>query len=117
MLPLTPAELEIMHVVWAHPGVTVAEVVTTLADGRAYTTVLTLLRILEQKGHVRAEKEGRRHVYHAVLGRQAYEAVAVRSVVEGVFAGDATRLVRALVDTGGLAPAERDALRKLLEEG
>jgi predicted transcriptional regulator len=112
---LTPAELEIMQVVWAHPGATVQEVADHLADGRAYTTVLTLLRILEQKGHVVSAKEGRRHLYTAVSPREAYEGVAVRAVVRDVFSGDAARLVRRLVE-GGLDPAEREAIRRLLEE-
>lgn len=115
--PLTPAELDIMQVVWDHPAVTVQEVVAQLADGRAYTTVLTLLRILEQKGHVGATREGRRHLYTATHPRHAHERALVHGVVRDVFAGDAARLVRHLVEADALGPAERAELRRLLGEG
>lgn len=112
--PLTPAEREIMKVIWEHPGATVLEVVAELADGRAYTTVLTLLRILEQKGHVTATREGRRHLYTASHPRLAHERALVDGVVRDVFAGDASRLVRHLVEGDALGPAERAELRRLL---
>lgn len=113
---LTPAELEIMRVLWAHGPAPVQAVVDALADDRAYTTVATLLKILEQKGFAESHKEGRRQVYAAVTPRPAYEERSVRSLVERVFEGDRAALVRTLLDSGDVDAAELDAIRRLLDQ-
>ena len=69
---LTDAELRLMDVVWAKGTATVAEVVEGLPTGvpLAYSTVLTTLRILENKGYLRHTKDGRSFVYHPVVKRE-----------------------------------------------
>ncbi len=114
---LTAAELELMHVLWDLDEATVQQVLDGLKGAkRAYTTVATLLKILDDKGFVTAQKDGRKLTYRPTVGRPAYEATAVRDVVERVFAGDAGALVRTLVEHERLRPEDLRALRALLEE-
>lgn len=114
---LTPAELEIMGALWKTTEAGVHEVLDALGGGRAYTTVSTLLRILEQKGFVRSRKSGRQHLYRAATGRLAYQKATLRDLLRRVFGGDASALVRSLVSTGDLKPEDVAGLRKLLRGG
>lgn len=115
---LTAAELELMHALWAHADAgpcTVAEVIEGLTGPpRAYTTVATLLKILEDKGFARSTLAGRKLLYAAAVDRPAYEGTAVKDVVARVFSGDAAALVRTLVKAEALTDAERATLRALL---
>ena len=113
---LTAAELELMHALWTHEGAaTVGEVIEQLAGpARAYTTIATLLKILEDKGFARSTLSGRKLVYEAAVERPAYEDTAVRDVVQRVFSGNATALVRTLVATEALSEADRAMIRALL---
>lgn len=114
---LTAAELELMHVLWARGEATVQEVLDGLSgERRAYTTVATLLKILEDKGFATSVKDGRRLSYRPAVDRAAYEATAVRDVVSRVFSGDAGALVRTLVSAESLTPEQRAALAALLDE-
>lgn len=113
---LTPAELDLMRVVWARGPSSVQEVVDALADDRAYTTVATLLKILEQKGFLTTRREGRRHVYAPATPRPAYEARSVRSLLDRVFDGDAAALVRRLVGSEGVDAEELAEIRRVLDE-
>ena len=65
----TDRELDVMNVLWEEGPATVAQVQAQLADALAYTTVLTILRTLEEKGHVGHEEAGRAYRYHARVGR------------------------------------------------
>ncbi|NOJ81922.1 BlaI/MecI/CopY family transcriptional regulator [Myxococcus xanthus] len=115
--PLTPVELELMHIVWRLGEVSVADVLAALPPERAlaYTSVSTVLRILEQKGVVHSRKQGRGHLYSAVLPRDAYEAQSVRHLVETVFDGTPSALVARLVEAVPLSASDMDQLRKLLD--
>jgi predicted transcriptional regulator len=115
--PLTPVELELMQLVWKQGEVSVADVLAALPPERAlaYTSVSTVLRILEQKGVVRSRKQGRGHLYSAVLPREAYEAQSVRHLVDTLFSGTPSALVARLVEAVPLAPDEVEQIRKLLK--
>jgi predicted transcriptional regulator len=115
--PLTPVELELMQLVWRLGEVSVADVLAALPPERAlaYTSVSTVLRILEQKGVVRSRKQGRGHLYSAVLPREAYEAQSVRHLVDTLFEGTPSALVARLVEAVPLAPEEVEQIRKLLK--
>ena len=93
----TDRELDIMDVLWEHGPATVAEVQGRLGDPLAYTTVLTILRTLEEKGHVGHEEEGRAYRYHAEVARDAAERSAVRQLVRKVFRGSPELLLTQLV--------------------
>jgi predicted transcriptional regulator len=115
---LTEVELELMVLLWRMGGGTVSEVLQALPPARklAYTSVSTIVRILEQKGVVRSEKVGRAHRYLPVVARDDYEAFALHQVVGKVFDGQPLALVRRLVDTAGLTRREIADLKRLLDE-
>src|SRR5688572_18693315 len=113
---LTDVELELMTIVWRLGEASVAEVIAALPRERelAYTSVSTILRILESKGVLEARREGRGHIYVPVLSRNAYEASAVQDVVTRVFEGAPVALVRQLVDNVDLSAEDLREIRKLL---
>jgi predicted transcriptional regulator len=115
---LTETELELMTILWRLGGGTVGEVLAALPADRplAYTSVSTILRILEQKGVVDSEKVGRGHRYLPTVAKEDYETFALGQVVSKVFDGQPLSLVRRLVDTAGLSRKEIAALRQLLDD-
>ena len=120
-LNLTEAELRLMDVVWDKDAVTVGEVAAALRGEPvlAYNTILTTLRILEQKGYVRHTKpeEGRAFVYRAVVGRNQARRNALRQLVRGFFANSPELLVLNLLDDGELSQRELRKIRNLIAEG
>ncbi|HET6145994.1 MAG TPA: BlaI/MecI/CopY family transcriptional regulator [Polyangia bacterium] len=114
---LTESELELMTILWRGAGATAGEVQAALPPERplAYTSVSTILRILEQKGVVRSEKVGRGHRYLPAVAKGDYEAFALGQVVDKVFDGQPLSLVRRLVDTAGLTRKDLAALKALLD--
>jgi predicted transcriptional regulator len=120
-LNLTEAELRLMDIVWDKGTATVGEVAAALPGepGLAYNTVLTTLRILEQKGYVRHTKprEGRAFVYRAVVGRKQASRNAVRHLIRRFFANSPELLVLNLLDDGDLSQQELQKIRNLLAEG
>jgi predicted transcriptional regulator len=114
---LTPAELELMTVLWQLGEGTVREVMDHLEAEQppAYTTVSTIVRILEQKGFVASRKRGRSHVYAPSLDRPAYERRNVRHLVGSLFDGDPAALARHLVDDDDLSDEDLQQLQALLE--
>ncbi len=120
-LNLTEAELRLMDVVWDKGAVTVGEVAAALTGEPilAYNTILTTLRILEQKGYVRHTKsrEGRAFVYRAVVGRKQASRNALRHLVRGFFANSPELLVLNLLDDGDLSQRELQSIRNLLAGG
>lgn len=113
---LTEVELELMTILWELGEGAVADVLARLSKGRelAYTSVSTVLRILEQKGVVTARKEGRGHVYVPAMRKDDYEARTVRHVVERVFNGTPVALVRQLLNSVEVDEAELAELKKLI---
>lgn len=113
---LTPAELEIMHVLWALGRGSISDVQERLGKDRAYTTISTLLRILEQKGFITSHKDGRVLVYAPQTPRPEVEAATIKDMVQRLFDGNPAALVRRLLATETVRPEDRAAIRKLLEE-
>ena len=111
----TPRELDIMSVLWERGPSTVAEVQESLRDELAYTTVLTLLRVLEEKGHVSHTSEGRAHRYAPLVERQAAGRSALRRVTERLFGGSPELLLTRLVEDGDLTEEELRRMRDLLQ--
>ncbi|HET7273771.1 MAG TPA: BlaI/MecI/CopY family transcriptional regulator [Longimicrobiaceae bacterium] len=112
----TDRELDLMGVLWECGSATVTEVRERLADDLAYTTVLTILRILEEKGHVRHEEEGRAHRYFPLVERQAAGASAVRRVTRKLFQDSPELLLTHLVADRDLSDGELRRLRDLLDD-
>lgn len=113
---LTDVELELMTILWKHGEGSVADVIAELSPGRdlAYTSVSTILRILEQKKILKARKEGRGHIYIPVLTKDEYEKKAVKHVVEKVFDGTPTLLVKHLLDSSKLSDDELAEIKLML---
>lgn len=118
---LTEAELRLMDVVWDKGPVTVGEVAAALPGEPtlAYNTILTTLRVLEQKGYVRHTKprEGRAFIYRAVVGREQASRNALRHLVRGFFSNSPELLVLNLLDDGDLSERELKKIRNLLTGG
>jgi len=112
----TDRELDVMAVLWEHGPATVREVQERLEPDLAYTTVLTVLRTLEAKGHVRHEPEGRAHRYHPMVARDTAGASALRRLVSKVFEGSPEALLTQLVADEQLSEEELRSLRRLLDE-
>ena len=112
----TDRELDIMGVLWDLGSATVAEVQERLPDPLAYTTVLTILRTLEEKGHVRHEEEGRAYRYIPKVDREAAGRSALRRLVRKVFKGSPELLLTQLVSDRGLSSAQLERIRRMLEE-
>ena len=115
---LTRAESEIMRVLWDREGATVHEVVEALPRVVAYTTALTMLRILEQKGYVRHEPHpagGRAHLYRPVVPASKTRQLHVRDLVDRLFGGRSEQLVVGLLDDENLTRAELERLRNAIE--
>jgi predicted transcriptional regulator len=95
---LTKAELRIMQVLWKLRRGSVAEVVAAMPKPPlAYTTILTMLRILEQKGAVKRELEGRAHIYFPAFEEDDAAGTAIGDVVKSFFANSKTALAMRLI--------------------
>lgn len=96
---LAPQELEIMKVVWARRSATVRDVYEELRARRriAYTTVMTMMNILERKGHLKKRAEGRSFVYQPARPKRQVVGAMVREFLDRVFGGAAEPLLVQLV--------------------
>jgi predicted transcriptional regulator len=112
----TDRELDLMAILWERGPSTVAEVKERLDDELAYTTVLTILRTLEQKGHIGHEEEGKAHRYFAKVEREAAGESALRHMVAKLFAGSPSLLLTQLVSDAKLGAGEIKRMRKLLKK-
>jgi BlaI family penicillinase repressor len=115
----TERELDLMTVLWDVGPSTAAEVRATLASrdvDLAYNTVLTLLRILEDKGHVDHKEEGRAHRFRATVKRNEAGASALTRTLDRMFGGSAEALVAQLVQQRGLSKDELKRLRSVVDE-
>lgn len=116
MQTLTPVEHELMAILWKLGQGTVREVMAQLPIGRdlAYTSVSTMLRILEQKKILNTVKNGRQHIYIPAITQEAYSASTVNKMVSQVFAGDSVAMVSYLVKDN-ISINEIDEIQKLLD--
>lgn len=112
----TERELDIMQVLWDDGPSTVADVRGALEDDLAHNTVLTMLKVLEEKGHVRRDTSERAHRFSALVERGPAGASALRRVTEQLFQGSPEALLLNLVDTQDLDDDEIARLRDLLDE-
>jgi predicted transcriptional regulator len=113
---LSRRERQIMDIVYRDGRVTAAEVNERLPDPPSYSAVRALLRILEQKGHVRHELDGTRYVYLPVVGKQSARRSALRDVVETFFEGSAEKVVAALLDREALSEGELERLSAMIAQ-
>jgi predicted transcriptional regulator len=115
---LTRAESEIMSILWSSNGATVHEVVSAMPRPVAYTSVLTVLRILERKGYVRHEPHpdgGRAHVYKPLVQVTKARRHHVRDLVDRLFGGQSEELVVGLLEEEKWSKADLERLREVID--
>ena len=116
---LTEAELRVMNVLWTKGPSTVQQVLQALPDGvdLAYNSVLTTIRVLENKGYVEHTKESRAHIYRPSVAREEARSSEVRHLVNRFFGNSHESLLLNLLEEQNLDPDELKRLRQMLEEG
>ena len=114
---LTDGEARLMTVLWERTSATVAEIVETLGTERPvnYSTVQTLLRILEKKGYIEHRKSGRAFVYKPVVDQQQARRRALKHLVSRLFDGSPSLLVLNVLEHERIAPDELKRLKQLLD--
>jgi predicted transcriptional regulator len=112
----TDRELDVMAVLWRTGSATVREVQQQLEPDLAYTTVLTILRTLEAKGHVGRELHGKAHRYHPEVHRDEAGSTALGQILTKIFSGSPDALLTRLVSDQNLNESDLRRLRKLLDE-
>lgn len=116
--PLSPAQLEIMNVVWDRPEVTVGEVLEILAARReiARNTVQTVMNRLEERGWLKRRKVANAYRYAAAVPRETTLQRMVSQLVDTAFEGSAEGLVMALLEGRGVSEDEAARIRALIEK-
>jgi predicted transcriptional regulator len=114
--PLSRREREIMEILHGARGLTVAEVRERMTDPPGYSAVRALLRILEEKGHIRHEQRGPRYVFSPVVSQAKARRSAMKALVQTFFGGSPGEAVAALLDESRakLSGAELDRLAELI---
>ena len=111
-----PRELAVMSILWKRGSATVSEVRDDLEEDLAYTSVLSALQTLEEKGYVRHEPEGRAYRYFATVEAERAGGSALTRIRDAIFQGSAERMFAQLVSDKKLSRAELVRMRKLLAE-
>jgi predicted transcriptional regulator len=109
-------ELDIIAVLWEKGASTAAEVRAALKDDLTHNTVLKMLSILEEKGHVAHVEEGRAHRFHALVARETAGSSAFTRLVDKMFAGSAEALLSHFVRERRLTREELERVRQVLDE-
>jgi predicted transcriptional regulator len=113
---LTEAELRIMDVLWRKGSGTVQQVLDWLPSVLAYNSVLTTIRTLEKKGHVKHVKDGRAHVYEPIIGREEATRSEIRHLVSRFFRNSHEALVLNILQDEAIDADELKRLREMLEQ-
>ena len=117
-LDLSRRERQIIDILYAQGRATAAEVQTALPDPPSYSAVRAMLRILEEKGHVRHEQDGPRYIYWPIVPRDAARRTELQHVLRTFFGGSTESAVAALLDLrqGELSADERRRLKQLIDD-
>lgn len=115
-LHFPPRELAVMSVLWRLGSATVADVREHLDEDLAYTSVLSALQILEDKGYVRHEAEGRAYRYFPTVAADKAGRSAITRIKDAIFQGSAERLFAQLVADRRLSRDELQRMREMLAE-
>ncbi len=113
----TDSELEILQVLWDRGASTVREVNSIMNEKReiGYTTSLKIMQIMHDKGFLKREKDGKGHIYTAIVEREATQRALIDRFVEGAFGGSAMQLVMQALGGHKASPAEIDQIRDYLD--
>ena len=117
---LSPANLEIMKIIWDKGEVTINEVVDTInatrKDKLRRTTVQVQMNRLEEYGWLKHKKKGRTHIYFSVVGKQKTRREILMDVTHRVFGGSRAELVKCLLEDSTVSPEDIEELRDLLDK-
>jgi BlaI family transcriptional regulator, penicillinase repressor len=115
---LSRRERQIVDILYSQGRATAAEVQAGLPDPPSYSAVRAMLRILEDKGHVRHEQDGPRYVYVPTVTRERAKRTALRHVLQTFFDGSAEQAISALLDQSDTRMSDRelDRLAKLIDQ-
>lgn len=115
---LSRRERQIMEILYQRGKASASEVREAMEDAPSYSAVRAMLRVLEDKGHVRHQEEGLKYVYAPVVAREKAKRSAVKHLLETFFAGSPEQAVAALLDVSAtrLTPEELDRMAGLIEK-
>jgi len=114
---LTEVELELMDVLWDKGAASVTEIVEALPEERlAYSSVLTMMRILEQKGYVVHEKEGRAFIYRPLVDRRQAQQSVIGYLLKRFFNNSPEQLVVNLLEHEEVGPRDVKRLKQMIED-
>ena len=117
---IKPSELEmqILSVLWEHGPLTARQVLETMRDGkqRAYTSILSVMQVMEKKGLLRHTNQGTAHVYKPALSKRRILKPFMQKMVSEVFAGRPAALMQALLSETSVSDAELEEMQKLLAQ-
>lgn len=114
---LTEVELELMDVLWDKGAASVTDIVEALPEERlAYSSVLTMMRILEQKGYVTHEKEGRAFIYRPLVNRREAQQSVIGYLLRRFFDNSPEQLVVNLLEHEEVGPREVKRLKKMISD-
>ena len=105
-----------MRVLWACGEGSVRDIQQRLPPGAHYNSVLTIIRVLESKGHVNHHEQGRGYVYRPTVSQQEARRRVLDYLIDGLFGGSATSVVLNLVETGDLSMKELDQIRQRIRQ-
>jgi predicted transcriptional regulator len=111
-------EMEILQIVWSHGEATVQDVLNEILRKRrvAYTSVMTMMRNLSDKGLLKHRSEGRSYVYSAAVNPRTIKRRLLRDTVDKVFGGSSVELIQNLVETEKLSDEEVRELKRIIRE-
>ena len=117
-IDLSRRERQIMDVIYASGSATVREVMDRIPDPPSYSAVRAMLRVLEEKGHLKHEQDGPRYTYLPVVPHEQARDSAMKQMLRTFFDGSAERAVAALLDMSGtdLSPNEWDRLADMIKQ-
>ncbi|CDZ76583.1 Regulatory protein BlaI [Legionella massiliensis] len=115
---LTEVELELMTIIWSLEKVTIKEVVAQLSAERplAYTTVATVIKVLEQKGFLECQKSSYAHVFVPLVTKSDYESTCIDHIVANVFDGEPVALVQRLLSANKLQQGDIQMIEEALKQ-
>ena len=115
---LTEVELELMSIVWSLGPTTVKDVSKQLPKARnlAYTTIATVMKILENKGFLTCQKDTHAHVFTPAVSKTHYEATCLEHMVNHVFDGEPMALVQRLIEAKKIQPDDIEIIEKILKK-
>jgi len=115
---LTENELDVMKILWVQAPLKISDILELLkkTPKPAYTSLLTLVQLMEKKGYIRHQKEGKAFLYLPVLQQEKFLISEVKRIAKRLFGGSPGKLVLNLIENEQLSEAEIKALKKMLKD-